>query len=328
MTKFGIAAAVVLILAVIGLRDAAFVVDAAEEAFVLRGDRVVSRHLAGLAWKIPIIERLAFIQAHTLRRVEADIEETLADGTSCQVSAEITYSIGDTRRALEWRLANKRSVSKETSSPKERTDYEEPSRIFSIALREKTSETSVDEAAGGALEQWIAGFSRRVGNGAVNSDGTKTVMITPQNVSCSDWISMSDCETVYREEQKTFSVDRYQLETDVSISFNLNLDSLDIYLQDQTRMRIGGVNFGFQIIDDGRFYETVRDEKNAKSRISALVDDTLRKSLGRLDKKAINSFDFQDLVPELQKGVTRLGVDIVFVDLANAYYQVGETVCR
>lgn len=310
-------------------KEATFVVDAAEEAFVLRNDDVVRRYTAGLGYKVPLLEREVYILSLQVRRKTGRLDGLLAGGVNCVVDADIIYRITDAERALRWRLSEGLSVAKETSNPEQRNDYVEPERVFAEALLQSMSNITPAQAKVGAVEAWISNFSRSDDND-VNADGTQIVNVKASDITCSDKTPAPVCNTVYEEAPKVFAgPSRFVFSQGKDASIVVALEDLSLVLKGQTRVLVGGAAYGFSIADQDTFYKAVRTQKNAASRLHAMLNDSLRQSLVGVDLQSLNGFSFSQTVPEkTRKNFERIGVELVYVEAANAYYRVGETICE
>lgn len=96
-----------------------------------------------------------------------------------------------------------------------------------------------------------------------------------------------------------------------------------VILIDQKRMEVD--TFGrFRIEDPLRFFQTVGNENGARSRLSAIINSTLRRVLGNVNLPKILSSDRQGLIDEIRAEVNieanRLGIEIVEVRIRRADY--------
>lgn len=304
-------------------------IEAAEEGFVLRGDGIVRRHGPGMHLKIPLLERTAIIGSLYVRQQSERVEGYLSNGGQCTVDADIQYRIADAERALKWRLASGLSVERESRDPQEQSDYVEPARVFSEALLEIMSGMTPENAKRGRIEEWISNFSRS-GDNNIFVDGTRIISVKATDITCSDKTPAPVCNVIFGE-TAPFDADpsRSIFNHHEDAGFVVALGDLSLILKGQTRVMVGGLSYGFAIVDQDTFYNAVGTQKSATSRLRAMLNDGLRQSLGVVDLQGLEEFMFSESVPEnIRKNFARMGVDLVYIDAANASYRVGETICE
>lgn len=328
---FGSLLALMLAVVTVGAfgRHMIFQVEAFEEGFVLRGDEVVRRHGPGMHFKIPLLERTAIIASLYVRQQSERVEGYLSNGGQCTVDADIQYRIAYAERALKWRLENGLNVTRENSIPEQRSDYVEPARVFTESLLQIMSEMTPGDAKKGAIEDWISDFSRS-GDKSAFVDGTRIVHIKATDITCSDKTPAPVCNTIYEETARPFADPaRLVFGREKGASFVVTLEEMSVVLKGQIRVLVGGLSYGFAIVDPDVFYSAVRSVDFAIPRIEGELDDGLRQSLGMVDLQGIDDFSLSQSVPEkIRKNFDRTGVELVYIDTAKAYYRVGETICQ
>ncbi len=316
MRKVVVSAIVVALVA--WLASSAFFVVAVDSVAVLsRGGKVVRIEQPGLRWHIPFVESVGMVVVHRLYKQAVTVDAKLADGSHCQIKANILFRADDPARVLAWRLKHGLDGSAAGGRDDGRR-YTEPARAFKVAAVSALRGIAPAAARSGAVSAWIRGYGA-----AVHTDGNRTVQVQPVIVSCElqagreKQSTRTSSEPVFGQ-LKPFSETVARQRISGVKTHVLVMRPQELIMRGGRRVRFEALKLRYIVSDAARFVAAfgagAAGHRNVPYRMESILDRHLRITIGGLDAGALASFDPLSLGAPgtpLANNLERVGIQIV-----------------